>query len=84
MAHPIPFAEANLIVERPENMTADECKGVEAFHQPGLFIIRWQFTDAEIEELKKNGGKVYLHFHSDRLAPHYISPDYPFQKNPGG
>jgi len=60
MAHPIPFKQANQILRRPESMTAEECCSLEVCNTGDGFISRWQLEDREIEELKRNGGKIYI------------------------
>lgn len=60
MAHPIPFRQANQILRRPDGMTSEECASLEVFNDGKLIASRWQLDDDEIEELKRNGGKLYL------------------------
>ena len=60
MAHPIGFAQANTILQPPEGTPPGEVKTLEVFRNGSVCISRWQLSDAEIAELKANGGKIYL------------------------
>ncbi len=78
MAHPIPFREATRIIERPANMTVEECGSMEIFQDSVQMVSRWQFSDEEIAELKLNGGKVYMQVMGQMHPPIYVSPLRPF------
>ncbi len=78
MSHPIGFAQANTMLMRPLGMTAEQCASLEVFRGEGQCISRWQFTDAELDELKRNGGKCYVQLWGDTQPPVYISPITPF------
>jgi len=80
MSHPIPFKQANQVLDRPEGTTREECGSLEVFRDGKQCISRWQFSDSEIEELKRNGGKVYLWVMMGATQPPvYVSPDNPFK-----
>lgn len=79
MAHQIGFREANDIVKPPEGMSPAECMSLEVFRNEKYCISRWQFTNEELEELKKNGGKAYLVFLSQTQPPVRIDVMTPFR-----
>jgi len=79
MSHPIGFPQANGILERPKGTTKEECSSLEVYRDGMRCISRWQLTDEEIEELKKNGGKLYLWvWMGDTQPPVYVSPQNPW------
>lgn len=78
MAHPIGFREANGIIQRPTNLSAVECSSLELFRDGKYCISRWQLTDEELEELKRNGGKIYLEVMGVTQPPVLISVLTPF------
>jgi hypothetical protein len=80
MAHPIGFKEATDILQRPAGMSADECKSLEVFRDGKYCISRWQFTDEELDELKRNGGKVYLLVMGKAQPPAFVGAMSPFQE----
>jgi len=82
MANPIPFREANGILGRPVSMTAEECQSVECFRDGEVCITRWQLSDAEIGELKRNGGKVYLSIIGATMPPAKVEALSPFISEP--
>ncbi|MCZ7645269.1 MAG: hypothetical protein M5U26_08295 [Planctomycetota bacterium] len=77
MAHPIGFPLANCILQRPPGMTAEECGSLEVYRDGRQCISRWQLTDAELEELKRNGGKLYVWILIDPQPPVALSPFEP-------
>jgi hypothetical protein len=78
MAHPIGFREANDILLRPKGMTSEECSDLEVFRNGEHCISRWQLSDADLEELKRNNGKVYLSFLGNTHPPVAICVETPF------
>lgn len=78
MAHPIPFGEANNIIGRPNEMTPLECQSVEAFQDGKNCITRWQLTDDDLNELRRNGGKIYLWIIGQTMQPAIIQARSPF------
>lgn len=78
MAHPIGFPEANDIIGRPPGMTAEECSSLELFRDGQYCVSRWQFTDEEIEELKRNSGKCYVMVMGATQPPVMITSISPF------
>lgn len=81
MGIPIPFKEANHILQRPVTLTAEECKSVECFIDKNECITRWQLTDEELAELKRNGGKVYLRV-IGIMSPSLVQVESPFKESP--
>lgn len=73
MAHSIPFAQANNILGAPKGMTQEECNSLELYRDGRYCISKWQFTDEEIEELKRNGGKMYLWVLGSNMQPVIVS-----------
>ena len=82
MAHPIGFAEANSILQRPPDMTAKECVSLEVFRDGKYVVSRWQLNDEELEELKRNGGKVYLMLLGVTQQPAAVCVKSPFKREP--
>ena len=80
MAHPIGFAEASGILERPPSMSAEECISLEVFRDGKYVVSRWQLTDEDLEELKRNGGKVYLMILGVTMPPACVGVKSPFAK----
>jgi hypothetical protein len=67
--HPIGFAQANHILGRPVGTTEKECASLEVYRDGTYVISRWQFTDEELVELKRNGGKMYLMVQGVTMPP---------------
>lgn len=81
MAHAIGFTQANFIFQRPQGMTAEQCSSLEVYRDANYSISKWQFSDEEIEELKKNGGKVFIMIMMGGAQPPvYITPIVPFDQ----
>lgn len=80
MAHSIGFKEANKILDRPPSLTAEECLSLEVYQDKMFTISRWQLSDEEIEELKRNGGKVYIAMLGHAIPPHKIEVLSPFRE----
>ena len=78
MANQIGFREANCILERPKGMTAEECSSLEVYRDGQYVISRWQLTDEELDELKRNGGKVYLLILGATMPPACVAVKSPF------
>lgn len=81
MAHPIPFKEANCILSRPANTTAEEVKSLECFRDGTVCVSRWQFTDEELAELVRNNGKVYVSVMGVTQPPILLIVETPFVEN---
>lgn len=86
MAHQIPFREANMIMKAPpggaygnSTITGIEiCRcAQDADLRFPVCISRWMFTDAEMEELKRNGGKFYLLVAALRMQPVKLCVEHP-------
>ena len=58
--HAIGFGQANQILKPPAGMTQDQCTSLEVFSDGEYCISRWQLNDEDLEELKRNGGKIYI------------------------
>lgn len=80
MAHPIGFGEANCILQRPEGMTAEECVSLEVFRDGKYCVSRWQLNDDDMEELKRNGGKIYLMVVGATQPPVAVAVKTPFEQ----
>ena len=74
MAEPVNFPEANVVFKAPigEEEICGELPCFRDSEQP-LIVSCWQLTDEEIEELKINGGKIFLYNHSSGIAPTALS-----------
>jgi hypothetical protein len=79
MSHPIPFRQCNSIIKKPDGFTSKECCDLELYRDGKYCISKWQFTDIEIEELKKNNGKCFVWVLGETMPPIYISPTDPFK-----
>lgn len=82
MSTPIGFREANAILGRPPGMSEEECSSLEVFRDGQIVVSRWQFTDEELEELKRTGGKCYLLLWGFTMQPATITPLSPFAPRP--
>lgn len=80
MANSIGFREANDILGRPAGSTAEECSSLELYRDGKYCISRWQLSDAELEELKKNGGKIFLMIWGSNQPPVALVAVSPFIK----
>lgn len=78
MAHPIGFPQANNILGRPPGVSAEDCASLEVFQNGKQCISRWQLTESELEQLKRNGGKLYLWVWGATQPPIYVSSEDPF------
>ena len=81
MVFPIGFAEANDIIGRPPGTTPEQCKSLEVYRDKHNIVSRWQLTDEDIDELKKNGGKIYLCIWGKETPPVMLSVLTPFEEN---
>ena len=79
MAHPIGFSQANQILGRPPSMTAAECSSLEVYRDEKMTISKWQLSDEELEELKRNGGKLFVSVLGTLHPPILPSPLDPFR-----
>ena len=78
MSNSIGFAQANLLLARPPSMSQEECHDLEVFSNGNVCISKWQLDDSEIEQLKKNGYKLYIHVIGITQPPVYVSSLDPF------
>jgi hypothetical protein len=77
MAHPIGFGEANSILAASPGVP--NCTSLEVFRDGKYCVSRWQLTDQEIAELKRNGGKVYVLILGATQPPVAIAVETPFE-----
>ncbi len=82
MAYPIGFAQANTILKPPAGTPPNEIMSLEVFRNGSCVVSRWQFSDAEIEEMKRNGGKCYLLMLGATVPPACVSVQSPFETQP--
>ncbi len=83
MAHPIGFPQANLILNRPKGMSAEECSSLEVYRDSEHVVSRWQLTDEDIAELKRNGNKIWIWMWARAVPPIAISAETPFEARDG-
>ena len=83
----IDFPEANTTFVRPADMqdTCGDLKVLRAIEFLGekkeefpVIISCWQLTDDDLENLMKNGSKVWLHVTGNGMPPVRIHTDDPF------
>ncbi len=77
---PIGFRNANKILNRPADMTAVECTSIEVYADEHVVISKWQFTEEELEEIKANGGKVFLGVRGSTMPPVFLTSIDPWGK----
>lgn len=81
------FDEANIVLSRPPDMTADECtplsvwRGVTENDAP-IVISCWKVTAEELEEIKKT-GRVWLTVVGYTMPPVSLAGTSPFKPPEG-
>jgi hypothetical protein len=84
MAVPASFEEADLILDKPEGMTYDQCdvlsvtKIKDAYDNP-ILISCWKLTKAELEEINKT-GRLWIMAFGDTMTPIAVCGIKPFER----
>lgn len=82
---PSSFDEANQVVDKPIDMTRDECGALDTWvgqDSDGLPVVIscWKMTKEELEEVNKT-GRVWCFHYGNYLQPHALSGLHPFGEN---
>jgi hypothetical protein len=78
MAIQIGFKEANVILKAPPGME-EQVSTLEVYRDGTYCISKWQFSDQEIDEMKKNGNKCYLMILGSSMPPVIVTSLDPFK-----
>lgn len=74
---PIQFPESNMVLNKPENMTDEECSSLPIFTGNSQCISCWELDEEELELIQKT-GKIYISVFSGNtqppICPMVISP----------
>lgn len=81
---PTNFEQSNIVFDRPQNMTDEECEALccwkgqdtEGNH---IVVSCWKVTQEELEEINKT-GRVWAYHFGGVLQPHCLSGTNPFEK----
>lgn len=81
---PCSFAESNLVLGKPPEMTHDECEPLSVcFTQSDdghpLLISCWKITSEEIEEFQRT-GRIWLYIFGAGMPPVALTANSPFGK----
>ena len=74
---PIRFAESNIVMKKPENMTEEQCFDVHAFSNGEQVITCWQPTPEERTKIAL-GEPVWLCLIGPTMQPALVTADKPF------
>jgi hypothetical protein len=80
--HPASFDEENLVLDKPPNMSAEQCDALSAWRgqlDNGFngFVTCWKPTKDELIEIQ-NTGRVWVIVMSDGYPPMHITGFKPF------
>jgi tartrate dehydratase beta subunit/fumarate hydratase class I family protein len=80
---PINFNESNIVYNKPENMTDEDCSTLHAFRghdqsELPVIITKWQLSKEDLEEIQKTGC-VYLTVVGQVLPPVSVYTENPFE-----
>lgn len=81
MAVPCSFDEANVVLDKPDDMTYDDCEALSCLRgvtEGGMHVVVscWKLTTEELEELNRT-GRVWLVVAGTTQAPMMISGTKP-------
>lgn len=76
------FPESNHIIDKPPNMTRDECEPLNVFigkdtANNNIIISCWKPTKEELEEINST-GRIWCYHFGQSLQPHSLSGENPF------
>ena len=78
MAQPVHFPEANLILQKPADMTDEECQPLPVFTDGAVCISRWALSPEEIEEVKRTGHVYAWVWSGQSQPPICVATEQPF------
>jgi hypothetical protein len=80
--YPTDFDQSNQVIDKPPDMTREECLPINAFigesteGYPAI-VTCWKPTKEELEEINRT-GRVWCILYSHVIPPHYIAGSNPF------
>ncbi len=80
---PCSFTEANVVLDRPPDMTADQCDPLSVLRtstEQGMPVVVscWKLTQEELAEIVRNGGRIWLTVYGQTMPPVSLSGQRPF------
>ncbi|MGL4631537.1 MAG: hypothetical protein ACRCVT_10060 [Leadbetterella sp.] len=80
---PVEFDQANIVFNKPEGMTDEECAPCPAWNGQDwqgnpLIVTCWQLSPEELKQINET-GQMWLGILSNGLPPHWMSTVNPFQ-----
>ena len=83
--YPTDFDQSNQVVDKPPEMTRDECLPINAFvgeaeigsETHPVIVTCWKPTKEELEEINRT-GRVWCLLYSYVIPPHALSGSNPF------
>ncbi|RPD50049.1 hypothetical protein DNI29_04430 [Hymenobacter sediminis] len=80
MATPIEFPEQNWLLAKPADMTDEQCCSLPCFVDQTQVVSCWKLTEEELEEINRNGGKIYMGVYGASTPPIWLQPQNPFAR----
>lgn len=82
---PCDFDESNLVIDKPESMSRDECEPLNVYFGPNteghpVIISCWKMTIEEKEEFLKT-GRIWVYHWGLSLQPHALTTNHPFERS---
>lgn len=81
---PTDFDESNIVYDKPEGLTRDECEPLCAYYGPSAFgpviISCWKCTQEEMDEIIRT-GRIWVWHYGSTLQPHAAGGLSPFGEN---
>lgn len=82
---PINFPQSNATVEKPEDLTDEQCSAIDACFaitsdEMPITIVCWEPTPDEWIRMRKR-GHIFVSFVGHQVIPHVIWADSPFEEN---
>ena len=80
----IDYPEANVTLERPKDMTAEQCydlqvwRGVNAADGSPLVVSKWQLSAEDLKEINEK-GVIYLGVIGHTMPPVWLVVESPFE-----
>ena len=79
--YPTDFEGSNYVIDKPSDMTRDECDAINAFvgtTEDGhpIFITCFKATGEELQEINKT-GRVWIWHFGNTLQPHAVTGEAP-------
>ena len=73
----ISFPEQNIIFNKPESMTDEECGPLPAYRGEGQIISCWKLSPEDLAKVQETGA-VWLSIVGLQQPPVWVGPDSPF------